>query len=394
MTDTEHARSGWRIKPVRVHLRFGPAAHLPARGEAVAVPRRRGHRAHLAVRRAPVGVARRPAAAAHGRRRRRRLHGHRGRGRARPRRTRGAARLPHRRPGRGAPRRPRELALPAGRRAYPTHRREDRRARSSSPASTSSCSPCRARACPPPSARSARASATARPSSSLSKGLVPPLGTTPAAYVGERVRARAVASLAGPAHAREAIELGALGRRRHARPGPAPPAARPARGRRPDVEATDDVTGAELAACAKNAAALAAAAAAPRGPNLAGAAAGRSSPRSTSSRWRAAPAARPSPGSPAPVTSSPPRSPRAAATGARARWSAQASPAGRSQASMDQTAESLATVPLLARRARAPGHRRAGHHGLAACSVARSRRGSGSRRSLSARPRRRRTHAA
>ena len=41
------------------------------------------------------------------------------------------------------------------------------------------------------------------------------------------------------------------------------------------VEATDDVTGAELASCAKNAAALASAAAAPRGANLAGAAAGR-----------------------------------------------------------------------------------------------------------------------
>src|SRR5829696_1522441 len=41
-----------------------------------------------------------------------------------------------------------------------------------------------------------------------SKGLVPPLGTTPTAYVSERVRARAVATLAGPAHAREAIELG------------------------------------------------------------------------------------------------------------------------------------------------------------------------------------------
>jgi glycerol-3-phosphate dehydrogenase (NAD(P)+) len=42
-----------------------------------------------------------------------------------------------------------------------------------------------------------------------SKGLVPPLGTTPTAYVSERVRARAVASLAGPAHAREAIEQSA-----------------------------------------------------------------------------------------------------------------------------------------------------------------------------------------
>jgi glycerol-3-phosphate dehydrogenase len=41
------------------------------------------------------------------------------------------------------------------------------------------------------------------------------------------------------------------------------------------VERTDDVTGAELAACAKNAATLAAAAARGRGANLAGAAAGR-----------------------------------------------------------------------------------------------------------------------
>ena len=40
------------------------------------------------------------------------------------------------------------------------------------------------------------------------------------------------------------------------------------------VEVTDDVTGTELAACAKNAAALGSAAAAPRGANLAGAAAG------------------------------------------------------------------------------------------------------------------------
>src|SRR5919107_1236837 len=81
-----------------------------------------------------------------------------------------------------------------------------------------------------------------------SKGLVPPLGTTPIAYVSERVRARAVAGLACPAHAREAIEVGA---------------SVVAATRDPDlrrqlrevleaggltVEATDDVTGAELAA--------------------------------------------------------------------------------------------------------------------------------------------------
>jgi glycerol-3-phosphate dehydrogenase (NAD(P)+) len=109
----------------------------------------------------------------------------------------------------------------------------------------------------------------------ISKGLVPPLGTTPTAYVSERVRARAVAGLAGPAHAREAMEVGA---------------SVVVATRDPDLrrqlrevldaggltsEATDDVTGAELAAAANNAAALAGAAAAARGGNLAGAAAGR-----------------------------------------------------------------------------------------------------------------------
>ena len=38
----------------------------------------------------------------------------------------------------------------------------------------------------------------------LSKGLVPPIGTLPSVYVGDRVRARALATLGGPAHAKEA----------------------------------------------------------------------------------------------------------------------------------------------------------------------------------------------
>jgi glycerol-3-phosphate dehydrogenase (NAD(P)+) len=108
-----------------------------------------------------------------------------------------------------------------------------------------------------------------------SKGLVPPLGTTPTAYVSERVRARAVAAHAGPAYAREAIEIGASvviatrdpDLRRQLRE------VLDAGGL--TVEATDDVTGVELAAAARNAAALAGAAAATRGANLAGAAAGR-----------------------------------------------------------------------------------------------------------------------
>ena len=180
-----------------------------------------------------------------------------------------------------------------------------------------------------------------------SKGLVPPLGTTPAAYVSERVRARALATLAGPAHAREAIELGAsvvlassnadLRRQLHD--------LLEAGGL--TVEATDDVTGTELAACAKNAAALASAAAAPRGANLAGAAAGRifaeihelalaSGGRSETFAGLA--------GAGDLVAT-------AIAEGSRNRRAGEmvgaGVPAGQVEASMDQTAESLATVPLL-----------------------------------------------
>src|SRR5205085_5661918 len=42
----------------------------------------------------------------------------------------------------------------------------------------------------------------------LSKGLVPPLGTLPSAYVSGRVSARAAAALGGPGHAREALQRG------------------------------------------------------------------------------------------------------------------------------------------------------------------------------------------
>jgi 1-acyl-sn-glycerol-3-phosphate acyltransferase len=181
-----------------------------------------------------------------------------------------------------------------------------------------------------------------------SKGLVPPLGTTPSAFVSERVTARAVATLAGPAHAREAIELGAsvvvatldsdLRRQLHD--------LLEAGGL--TVEATDDVTGTELASCAKNAAALATAAAAPRGANLAGAAAGRvfaeihelalaSGGRSETFAGLA--------GTGDLVAT-------AIAEGSRNRRAGElvgaGVPAGQVQASMDQTAESLATVPLLA----------------------------------------------
>jgi glycerol-3-phosphate dehydrogenase (NAD(P)+) len=108
-----------------------------------------------------------------------------------------------------------------------------------------------------------------------SKGLVAPLGTTPTAYVSERVPARAVASLGGPADALEASEGGAAVVAASSDPDLRRQLCEVLEAGGMTVEATDDVTGAELAACAKNAAALGSAAAAARGANLAGTAAGR-----------------------------------------------------------------------------------------------------------------------
>jgi glycerol-3-phosphate dehydrogenase (NAD(P)+) len=109
----------------------------------------------------------------------------------------------------------------------------------------------------------------------MSKGLVPPLGMLPSAFAAERVGSWAVGALAGPAHAAGAISDGAalvVG------------ASDAAFGRQVtdaltaagfDAGYTRDVVGVELAGCAKNAAALAAAAASPAGPNASGAAAGK-----------------------------------------------------------------------------------------------------------------------
>jgi glycerol-3-phosphate dehydrogenase (NAD(P)+) len=104
----------------------------------------------------------------------------------------------------------------------------------------------------------------------LTKGLVAPQGQLPSDYVGERARARAIACLGGPAHAREAVSGSAalvLGS-----------ADRDLRDQIGEVfdraglvcERSDDVTGVEMAGAAKNAAALAAAAAEPHGLNAAG----------------------------------------------------------------------------------------------------------------------------
>jgi glycerol-3-phosphate dehydrogenase (NAD(P)+) len=109
----------------------------------------------------------------------------------------------------------------------------------------------------------------------MSKGLVPPLGTLPAAFVSERVPSWAVGAIGGPAHAKAALEdgaslvLAALDQSFARQVGDALAAAGF------DVAATTDVVGVELAGCATNVAALAAAAASGAGPNASGAAAGK-----------------------------------------------------------------------------------------------------------------------
>jgi glycerol-3-phosphate dehydrogenase (NAD(P)+) len=107
----------------------------------------------------------------------------------------------------------------------------------------------------------------------LTKGMIPPRGQLPAEYVGERVRARAIACLGGPAHAREAVSGSAA-----LVLGSADPDLRAQLGEVFDhaglvCERSGDVTGVEMAGAAKNAAALAAAAAEPHGLNAAGIAA-------------------------------------------------------------------------------------------------------------------------
>ncbi|HEY0343989.1 MAG TPA: 1-acylglycerol-3-phosphate O-acyltransferase [Solirubrobacteraceae bacterium] len=109
----------------------------------------------------------------------------------------------------------------------------------------------------------------------LSKGLVAPHGMLPSAYVAERVNARAVACIGGPGHAGDALRSGAalvVGSQDEVF---AKQLKRLLKGAGFDVTTTRDVAGVELAGTAKNAAALAAAAAGVNGPNAAGAAAGK-----------------------------------------------------------------------------------------------------------------------
>jgi 1-acyl-sn-glycerol-3-phosphate acyltransferase len=107
----------------------------------------------------------------------------------------------------------------------------------------------------------------------LTKGLTHPLGQLPSEYVGERIRCRAIASLGGPAHAREAaagmaaLVLGSSDADLRAQLGEVFDRAGLI------CERSDDVVGVEMAGAAKNAAALGAAAAEGHGLNAAGIAA-------------------------------------------------------------------------------------------------------------------------
>ena len=107
----------------------------------------------------------------------------------------------------------------------------------------------------------------------LTKGLTGPLGQLPSEYVGRRIRARAIASLGGPAHAREAaagmaaLVLGTGDQDLRAQLGEVFDRAGLV------CERSDDVVGVEMAGAAKNAASLGAAAAESYGLNAAGIAA-------------------------------------------------------------------------------------------------------------------------
>jgi 1-acyl-sn-glycerol-3-phosphate acyltransferase len=109
----------------------------------------------------------------------------------------------------------------------------------------------------------------------LCKGLVAPNGMLPSAYVAERASMRAVACVGGPSHAADALHFGASIVIGCTDPIYSTQIARLLKDAGFDATTTTDVAGVELAGTAKNAAALAAAAAGVSGPNAAGAAAGK-----------------------------------------------------------------------------------------------------------------------
>lgn len=188
-----------------------------------------------------------------------------------------------------------------------------------------------------------------------SKGLVPPAGASPSAYVQERLPKVPVACVGGPAHARHALERGAAIVIASRDRGLARQLNDVFAASGFSVTTTDDIVGVELAGAAKNAAALAAAAAAGAGPNAAGAAAGRVFGE-VDALARAA-GARPQ--TFAGLAGAGDLVATVMATGSRNRRAgellARGVPGDAIDGELGQTAEAVATVPLLAGRMRAAG---------------------------------------
>jgi glycerol-3-phosphate dehydrogenase (NAD(P)+) len=109
----------------------------------------------------------------------------------------------------------------------------------------------------------------------LAKGLMAPAGALPGAYVAEHTNARAVACLGGPGHAADAVAHGASLVAASADVDFAEQVAELLTTAGLEAQTSTDMIGVELAGAAKNAAVIAAAAAALSGPNAAGAAAGK-----------------------------------------------------------------------------------------------------------------------
>ena len=245
-------------------------ADLPPHREPLARARQLGRRPHLARDRAAVGVARRAAAAAQGGRDRGRQLGHGGRRAAGPRRPRGAssAAVP--------PSRPRRCETPAPTSAtcpgvqLPDGLSVKKASEIELAGKDLVCLGIPSSGLPAAvgaiGARVGQRAAVLM----LSKGLVAPMGALPSEYLSERVRSRAVACLGGPAHAKEAVSgtaalvLGSDDADLRSQLGEVFDEAGLFCVR------TDDVTGVEMAGVAKNAAAVAAAAAEPHGMNAAG----------------------------------------------------------------------------------------------------------------------------
>jgi glycerol-3-phosphate dehydrogenase (NAD(P)+) len=187
------------------------------------------------------------------------------------------------------------------------------------------------------------------------KGLVPPLGTLPSAYVAERVHAWAVGALGGPAHAVAALREGAalVLATPHTAFQRQVADALGAAGF--DVVSTSDIVGVELAGCAKNAAALAAAAAGGAGPNAAGAAAGKVFAEVDAYARRAGS----NPETFAGLAGAGDLVATVLAAGSRNRRAgellARGVPAGEIGSALGQTAEAVACVPMLAARVREAG---------------------------------------